>query len=103
MNDTKITIVIQNYPNGCKSNECYYKNNVIHNDFGPAIIKYYEDGSIKEQHYYKNGQLYNELGPVFISYHKNGNKSCEQYKKVIQDDIFINYIVQINIKFIKIY
>lgn len=69
----KIIKFIEYYYNGVIKEECYYKDNVLHNNNYPAIIEYYENGIKKREIYYKNGKLHNEKAPAIIEYDENKN------------------------------
>ena len=49
------------------------KNNELHNENGPAIVKYYQNGNLLNKQWLINDKFHNENGPAVIGYHENGN------------------------------
>jgi len=45
----------------------YRKNNVNHNNFGPAVKRFYSDGLCYYQAYFLNGEYHNSVGPAVIN------------------------------------
>ena len=46
----------------------HVKDNLFHNDNGPAYLRFRINGNLKEKAFYKNGKKHNENGPAKIVY-----------------------------------
>lgn len=66
--DTSIRKVTNNYYNGKIKEVYHYKNDLIHNDDGPAVINYDLNGNITSEIYFINGVCHREKGPAKVNY-----------------------------------
>ena len=83
------------YKNGNISSERYLKNNKLHREDGPVLIRYYQNGNIYEEKYYENGNILCEMYLINGMAHRlNGAAHAEYFEnwEIDQQYYFIDDI-----------
>ena len=65
--------------NGQIRSECFYLNDKLHNEHGPAERAWYENGQLLREYFYLNDKFHNEHGPAKRVWYENGHLLCEYF------------------------